>query len=94
MQTIGVEAFSYNRQAQILMVEESDLRGKLDLKPLISGYEHFQVVGHHETKRFMFWNIQREIARDEVGDIIAWEFRPVDRFGRGVDGPKLIVLND
>jgi len=93
MKQISIHNFTYNKDSQTLVAEESDLRGKFDMAAALR-YESFEIVGKRETRRYCFYDIQREGARNEAGDIQAWLFRPVDRLGRGVDGPRLKILND
>jgi hypothetical protein len=93
MQRISVETFSYNKVAQVLSEDASSLTGQLDLKALLN-YETFQVVGRREIKLYQFVQVKRDGARHEIGDIVCWEFRPVDGFNRGVPGPKLVIFND
>jgi hypothetical protein len=93
MQRISVMTFTFNKETQTLMEDASSLTGQLDLSRLFR-YEAFEVVGKHETKRYCLYDVKREGARNEVGDIQAWMFRPVDNFGRAATGPRLIIVND
>jgi hypothetical protein len=93
MQQVPVRTFTYNKETQNLSACESDLRGVFDMDRALR-YETFEIVGDRETKRYCFYDVQREKARYEIGDIQAWLFRPVDGFGRAADGPRLIIFND
>lgn len=93
MQRISVQTFSYDKVTQTLSEEASSLTGQLDLNALLR-YETFEIVGVRETKRYCFYDVKREAARNEVGDIQAWLFRPVDNFGRAAAGPRLTIIND
>ena len=93
MQQVPVRTFTFHRESQTLTAEASDLHGRFDLERALR-YETFEIVGDRETKRYCFFDVKREQARNEVGDIQAWLFRPVDGYGRGVDGPRLHILND
>lgn len=93
MQQVSVHVFTYNKVSQTLSAEESDLRGVFDMGRALS-YETFEIVGVRETKRYCFYDVKRERAHNEVGDIQAWLFRPVDGFGRGIEGPRLTIYND
>lgn len=93
MQQISIMAFTFDKTTQTLSEEASSLTGQLDISRLLR-YESFEVVGKRETKRYCLFDVKREQARNEVGDILAWMFRPVDGFGRGLPGPRLMIIND
>ena len=93
MQQISVRTFTYDKTAQVLSEEASSLTNQLDLSRLLR-YESFEVVGDRETKRYCLYDVRRERAIGEVGDILAWLFRPVDGFGRAAPGPRLEIVND
>lgn len=93
MQQISVQEFTFNKETQTLSTFESDIRGKLDLDRVLR-YESIQVIGVRENKLYAFYDVLRERTRNEVGDIQAWKLRPVDRFGRRVDGPEMVIFND
>ncbi len=93
MQQIPVRAFHWNKETQVLSAEESDLRHLINMGPLLN-YETFEVVGERETRKYCFYELMREESRFETGDIQGWKFRPVDGFGRGIEGPRIIIFND
>lgn len=93
MQKVPVRTFTYHRETQTLVAEASDLRGVMDLSAALR-YEAFEVVGDRETKRYCFYDVKRERTLFETGDIQAWLFRPIDGFGRGLEGPRIHILND
>lgn len=93
MQQISVMVFGFDKTTQILSEEASSLTGQLDLSRLLR-YETFEIVGKRETKRYCLYDVQRERAHNEVGDIQAWLFRPVDGYGRAAPGPRLTIFND
>lgn len=93
MQQISVMVFTFDKVTQTLSEEASSLTNQLDLSRLLR-YESFEVVGKKETKRYCLYDVKREQARGEQGDILAWLFRPVDGFGRAAPGPRLEIVND
>lgn len=93
MQQVSVRTFTYDKVSQTLSAEASDLRGVFDLDRALS-YQTFEIVGARETKKYCFYDVRKERAHNEHGDIQAWLFRPVDNFGRGVEGPRLTIFND
>ena len=94
MQQVSIRRFTYDRATSTLTEEASSLTGVLDLSPLLNHMEHFEVVGARETKRYAWSRTVREEARNEVGDILAWEFRPINALGRYQPGPRIVILND
>lgn len=93
MQQISVRAFGFNKTTQTLSAFESDIRHQINFALLLT-YETFEIVGVRETRRYQFVETQYEQSGFEIGDVEAWHFRPVDGYGRGVDGPRLVVFND
>ena len=93
MKQISIHQFTFTKETQTLSAFESDLRGVIDFAALLN-FEAFEIVGKRETRRYCFVEVEREQTRFEAGDITAWKFRPVDGYGRGIDGPRLIVFND
>lgn len=93
MQQISVAVFTYDKVTQTLSEEASSLTNQLNMARLLR-YESFEVVGKRETKRYCLYDVRREQARGEVGDIQAWLFRPIDGFGRAAPGPRLEIVND
>ena len=93
MQRIPVQAFTFNKETQTLSTDASDIQNLLDMDRVLH-YESIQVIGVRETKLYAFYDVVRERARNEIGDIQAWKLRPVDRFGRRVDGPEMVIFND
>jgi len=93
MQQISIHDLSFNKETQTLSVDESDIRHKINLTALLN-YEAFEIVGKREIRRYCFVEVEREQLSFELGDITAWKFRPVAKYGRGMDGPRFIVFND
>lgn len=93
MQQISIHAFGFNKVTQVLSEEASTLSNRLDMNPLLR-YEAFEVVGKRETRRYCLFEVEREQARNEPGDILVWKFRQVDRFGRALGGPQIHIFND
>lgn len=93
MQQISIHAFGFNKETQVLSEEASTLSNRLNMDSLLR-YEAFEVVGNRETRRYCLFDIEREPAQNEWGDILVWKFRQVDRFGRALGGPQIHIFND
>ena len=93
MLQISINHFGYNRETGNLSEEASTLSSVVDVNLLLSG-NHFEIVGKRETRRYCLEKAVREESRFEVGDILYWSFRPVDRLGRFIPGVSLLVFND
>jgi len=93
MQQIAITQFSFNKTTQVLCAMISDIQHLIQTGRLLA-YEPFEIVGKRETRRYCLHTVEREQARNEIGDIQAWIFRPVDRFGRSLPGPQLTLFND
>lgn len=93
MQQISARLFGYHRETNVLSQEESTLRGQIPMKSMTQGIP-FEVVGKRETRRYLLDKPVREQSRWEVGDILYWSFRPVDRAGRFVSGVEIRIYND
>jgi hypothetical protein len=90
MQSIEVGAFTYDKLSNTMSAFDSDLRGKLDLNPLLN-FQSFQVVGRWSTKTYCLFEVDRDRRENEIK---AWKFRPINGHGKAVDGPILIIFND
>lgn len=93
MQKISIHHLGYNRETGNLSEEASTLSTVVDINQMLSG-AHFEIVGARETRRYGLEKAVREESRYEVGDILYWNFRPVDRLGRFIPGISLLVFND
>lgn len=94
MQRVSIRRFNYDQATSTLAEDASSLTGELNLSPLLNQMEHFEVVGARETKRYGWAHTVREKATNEVGDILAWHFRPINALGRYQPGPTIIIFND
>jgi hypothetical protein len=90
---LSIDDFTWNKATQVLSSEASCLSVKIDINRLLR-YETFEVVGKRETRKFCLFDVIREEAHHEPGDIEAWMFRQVDNFGRALGGPQIMIFND
>jgi hypothetical protein len=94
VQEISVHEFTWNKATNTLSTFVSDLAATHFNFEAALRYEAFMINGETRNIRYCFYEVEREKTRFEHGDIVAWKFRPVDGFGRGIEGPRLVVYND
>jgi hypothetical protein len=95
VQELSVHDLTFIKASQTLTTFASDLQAQaFDLDSVVNRVEPFQIRGEREARTYQFYDVQREGARHEVGDVTAWLFRHVDSFGRALPGQRMIVFND
>jgi hypothetical protein len=93
-QWLDYRTFHWDPENQVLSEDASSLTTQINLTDLIRFQHHLDIIGARQTRRYQLDREVRETATNEVGDILSWEFRCVDAFGRFIPGPKLIIFND